>query len=478
MAKHSVRSKGKRSATSQTPVTKLSLAFPKGAKPGLAGNSTLQIDPTCEPEIYAAVLDAIGQAHLASGEYGKAHEILDFSLSFHLKLYGTAHASLIDSRLHLASVLRRLGKLAEARELIVTALHRAREGYAAGASSIQLGLALNELAALEFQSSNWEKAENLAEESQQLLRDAKDPHVTLPMDTLARLHSMRGAHAAAEIVYQQMVAIDKDTVLGVEHPRYAAHLHNLATVLYLQGKLPAAARHFDKVQALLLKAHGPFNPDLADVYANLGRLEQDRGNCAKASEYFNLALSVNRKIRGPQHAFVGYDLANLGRLALEQGQAKAAVRHLSNAVDIFQAFYRQQPHLYTANALMFLGIALLEAQDPCEARIKLKESIGMWRLLAGNCKSNRGIAGQCDEKFASLALSCAEAACAESKQFTAVNIPSQDAETLARGLQKRDLRMRLLRGWTKCGRVRREKEAVKNTATLAADEPAPAASQV
>jgi tetratricopeptide (TPR) repeat protein len=357
-------------------------------------------------------------------------------------LYGEAHAFIIDCRLFLAEALRRIADLKGARTMIESALQLARAGK--GVSSIQLGLVLNELAVLELHFNNLKAALPAALESRDLLAAASDPRRTLPMDTLARIHYARGQFEAARDIYLQMQDVDSATFLGKEHPRYVAHLHNLATALQSLGEVAAAVKAFKSVAESIEELYGESYPDLPTVYANLGRLEQNRKKFEAAEEHFERARKLTKKLLGEKHPFYGYDLANLGRLALDRDEPKQAEKYLSEAVAIYRKAY-DRPHVYLASALTFLAFAQLDLHKPEAARKSAEEAIALWEQIAELCTDRAGDAGACDRAFAKVIADAARAACNCTKQGTQENtIICMNWDTLDGKLQKGDIRRRLL----------------------------------
>jgi tetratricopeptide (TPR) repeat protein len=409
----------------------------------------VKIDASLDPELYAGALLATGLAHTAAGSYEQARTWLQSSLDFHVQVFGPEHASIIDCLVHLAEALRRLGKLDAAREHIKRAVRLARTGK--GSSSIQLGLALNELAALELHHNNLIAAFPAAEESKRLLEAADDPRRTLPTGTLALIHFARGEFAEARAIYEELLRSSAKLYLGVNHPRYVAHLHDFATVLQAQGELPGAAKEFKKVIASIKQLYGDSYPDLAAVYANLGRLEQSRKKFADAQTHFVAAQKLSKKLLGEQHPFYGYDLANLGRLALDQGNAKVALGFLNEALDIYRNAFQGEAHVYTASALTFLGYALLDLNKPEAAKKAVEEAVQQWQRIAALCNDQAGDAGACDRAFAKILLECTDAACKSKKD--PVLLHSDDSSTLDGKLQAGDIRRRLLSILSKKGLI-------------------------
>jgi tetratricopeptide (TPR) repeat protein len=431
---------------------------------GAGRPAAVRIDAAVDPELYASTLLAKGVALNSAGDFQQALSCLQASLDFHIRLYGKDHASIIDCQLHLAEAQRRLDKFSAAHATIEAAVQRARAGK--GASSIQLGLVLNELAALALHQNNLIAAVPAAEESRRLLEDAVDPHRTLPMDTLARAHIARGQLAEARALYEQMLPVDANTLLQNSHPRYIAHLHNQATVLQALGEVTAAARAFKKVAELVVQLYGDSFPDLSAVYANLGRLEQGRKHFDDAEEYFEKALEVSEKL-GKKHAGYGYDLANLGRLALDRDDPKTAQGFLRNALSAYASAFEGKPHPYTASALTFLSYAQLALKKADEAKKSIEQAIQMWQQLAALCDNQLGDAGACDRAFAKVLLDCTNAAC-QSKQAAPVLMQSCDSTMLKGKLQKGDIRHRLLGALAKKKLIEEDK-AARNSVTASTD---------
>jgi len=441
MAKASKRRKGT-SGSTKYPLAYISIAGPSSTakRADVKGSKAVGIDPAQDPELYATALLASGQAHAAAGNFQLALAPLQSSLDFHIKLYGENHASIIDCRLSLAEALRRLANLSAAREMIEAALKLARSN--SGASSIQLGLVLNELAALELHFNNFRAAQPAAEESKRKLKEAGDPRQTLPMDTLARIHSTRGQYAEARAIYIEMEKLDAATFLGTNHPRYVAHLHNHATVLQADEDTAGAVQAFKKVAASIEKLYGDSSSDLPAVYANLGRLEQSRNKLAAAEKHYERARKLSKHLLGEKHPFYGYDLANLGRLALDREDAKGAQEYLNQAIAIYRKAY-DRPHAYTASALTFLAYTLLDLNKLEPARKAADEAVALWESIGDLCDDRAGDAGACNRAFAQALLDAAEAAC-RTKGAERQGVMCKDSGMLNEKLPKSDIRRRLL----------------------------------
>ena len=115
--------------------------------------------------------------------------------------------------------------------------------------------------------------------------------------------------------------------VGVDHPKYATHRANLATVQEAQKNLAAAEQGYLEAVRVYEQVLGRVgHPNLIDTYANLGTLLAKTGNFATAKDHLCKALGLNQQLRGAGHTLVGNDHANLGYLYYATGDKSGGVR--------------------------------------------------------------------------------------------------------------------------------------------------------
>ena len=117
--------------------------------------------------------------------------------------------------------------------------------------------------------------------------------------------------------------------VGTDHPKYATHRANLATVQEAQGGRPSAARDAYEFAVRVYRAGAGRlgHPNLIDIYANLGSLlVRLRGFRGREGSHLCKALGLNEQLRGTGHTLVGNDHANLGRYYYDSGRPAGGPR--------------------------------------------------------------------------------------------------------------------------------------------------------
>lgn len=345
------------------------------------------IDLSRQPDLLATFLDTLGQVYIGLGQYQQARGVLQQAVALRECLLGDRHPLVATSKVYLAGALRRLSETRIAGKHAQDAVDINTTVF--GAESVPVAEALNELAAIQLQDNQLAAADDNAKRGERILAAHNDRRVTLLKDTRARvLEACEKYDVAVKIYEKEVLEIDKSTCFGTEHPRYAMHLHNLATIYLAQSRIDEAERAFSESYRLLRRAFGPRHPELADVLKNLGRLARGKSDSAAAEKYFRDALQLDQELRGPDHPNVGYDFVNLAYIDFERGSYKSAETPLRQALAIFEAKL-PEVHSYTATALVLLGRVLIE-QDRCsEAEELLRRAVASFSSLFKQCAGNR-----------------------------------------------------------------------------------------
>jgi tetratricopeptide (TPR) repeat protein len=174
------------------------------------------------------------------------------------------------------------------------------------------------------------------------------------------LHGI-GKLGPANTALSQAVKIDQKQV-GVDHPKYATHRANLATVQEAQENFADAEQGYREAVRVYEQVLGRTgHPNLIDTYANLGTLMTTTGNFDSAKEYLCKALGLDEQLRGAGHTLVGNDHANLGRLYQKMGDIPAACDQFNKALAIYTANVKARKlpkkHPYIAGVQQQLKVA-------------------------------------------------------------------------------------------------------------------------
>lgn len=186
-----------------------------------------------QPEVWAAVLDAVGVVYMSLDLHREARTPLERALALRRKHLEALSPDLADSLHHLAQLELREGHHRAAAEWMRQALDIQRKAYPDGHRDLATGL--NNYASLLRKRGRLEAAEEYVREALAMKRRVlgqDDVDVATSLNLLGHLLKEQGRLAEAEDLYRQ--AIDIRRRAGDHgHPSLAVYLNSLAT-LYLE----------------------------------------------------------------------------------------------------------------------------------------------------------------------------------------------------------------------------------------------------
>jgi tetratricopeptide (TPR) repeat protein len=293
-----------------------------------------------QPELLASILDAIGMALLNRGCLDAGARFIGAALEIRLAHFGKKHPYTAASYNSNARVLRIRDELIEAEKEVGKAIAINRKVY--GSTSLPIATNLNELGAVRLYQGDFKGALKAALIGLVILKKRgvynEDPNTSRLLDINGRALQGLGKLRPAARALTQALKLDERQV-GVEHPKYATHRANLATVQELQKDFKAAREGYElaiRVYEQVLGRTG--HPNLIDTYANLGSLlvREDVRDLATAKDHLCKALGLNTQLRGAGHTLVGNDHANLGRYYFAAEDKPAAAAQFRKALDIYR----------------------------------------------------------------------------------------------------------------------------------------------
>jgi tetratricopeptide (TPR) repeat protein len=291
-----------------------------------------------QPELLATILDAIGMALLNRGCIEAGSKFVVAALEVRLAHFGKKHPYTAASYNSNARVLRNHGELIEAEKEVGKAIIINRKVY--GSSGLPLAANLNELGAVQLYQGDFKGALKAAENGLAILKKRgvynEDPNTSRLLDVKGRALEGLGKLGPAASALSQALKLDEKQV-GADHPKYATHRANLATVQEARKNLSAAREGYEhavRVYETVLGRLG--HPNLIDTYANLGSLLISLGDLPTAKDHICKALGLNEQLRGADHTLVGNDHANLGRYYFASGNKPAAANEFRKALDIYK----------------------------------------------------------------------------------------------------------------------------------------------
>ncbi|MGH8235662.1 MAG: tetratricopeptide repeat protein [Steroidobacteraceae bacterium] len=291
-----------------------------------------------QPELHATVLEAIGIALLNRGCIDAGSKFVLAARDIRLEHFGKNHPYTAASYNSYSRVLRIRDELIEAEKEVGKAIVINRKVY--GSGGLPLVANLNELGAVRLYQGDFRGALKVAESGLKILKKRgvykEDPNTSRLLDVQGRALEGLGKLAPALRALNAALKLDEKQV-GSDHPKYATHRANLATVQWAQGNLSDARAGFELAVAVYEKVLSrPGHPNLIDVYANLGSVLIKLGDLPLAKDYLCKALGLNEQLRGAGHTLVGNDHANLGRYYLANGNKPAALEQFIKALGIYK----------------------------------------------------------------------------------------------------------------------------------------------
>lgn len=313
-----------------------------------------------QPELLATILDAIGMALLNRGCIEAGGRFVIAARDIRLAHFGKKHPVTAASYNSYSRVLRIRDELIEAEKEVGKAIVINRKVY--GSSGLPLAANLNELGAVRLYQGDFKGALKAAERGLAILKKRgvynEDPNTSRLLDVKGRALEGLGKLGPAATALAQAVKLDQKQV-GSDHPKYATHRANLATVQEAQENFAAAREGYElavRVYEQVLGRTG--HPNLIDTYANLGSLLVTLKDFANAKDHLCKALGLNTQLRGAGHTLVGNDHANLGRYYFASGDKPTAAAQFRKALEIYRENVKRKrlprKHPYIQEALIWI----------------------------------------------------------------------------------------------------------------------------
>jgi serine/threonine-protein kinase len=379
-----------------------------------------------DPEVQAALLDAIGQASLGLGQVAEAAPLLERAVAVR-RATAPGSPELADSLEHLAWLeLHRSGY--DAAEALLREAIALRRRLAGGRDSPQVAAALNRLGNVLFErhqasdEAHTREIEGLHQEALAIYRRREGPDgpgVAASLERLAMAAKGRGDLAQSERLGRQALRIrrararedDPETatslrslaqtlveeskfdeargllgqalavqrrVLPAGHPELMLTTNDLALVHSRRGDYAAAEPLYRQVLAFELATFGERHAASAIVLGNLAGSLQNQGKLEEAAALHERALAAKLAVYGERHIFVAQTLGSLARLRSELGRHAAALELARRSLAINRELL-EPGHPELAWPLRTMGIVLLDGGDAAQAEPYLRQSLELLR---------------------------------------------------------------------------------------------------
>ena len=365
-----------------------------------------------QPDVQAAMMDAIGEVDFGLGRYAEAEPLLKRSLALRRQVFGPGSLEVAESLEHLAGLRNehcdRAGAESQLREALAIRRRRLGDGDIAVASTLNAlgktlaakgvspatapeiaalylegltiarrvegpeGLTVAEtllaLADLRRAQGSYAGAEHLSLEGLDIEEKAlgdRDPRLWRDRSRLGDTLIEAGKFQEAEAVFRRNLKVQR-RFLGPQHPDVASTLGGLATAINRQGRYTEAEALDHEVLALARSHDGPANWRVADALCNLAASLTGQSRTAEAIPLYEKALDIRRRTLGKKHWQVAQVLLLLAELHRTDKSFPKALQLANQARDIFEAG-EGPDHPHTASALHEIGMSYLDQGRFAEA---------------------------------------------------------------------------------------------------------------
>ena len=316
---------------------------------------------------------SIGWQHENHGRYvagkvARTHSLREAEASFE-----PGHSSIAVRQSNLATVLKDLGELAEARDLLRKALASDEASFEPGHPTIavrqsNLATVLKDLGELAEARDLLRKA--LASDEASFERG--HPSIARSQSNLATVLKDLGELEEARDLLRQALASDEAS-FERGHPTIAVSQSNLATVLKNLGELEEAR---DLLRRALASAEASFesgHPSIAVSQSNLALVLKDLGEPEEARDLLRRALASDEASFEPGHPSIAVSQSNLATVLQDLGELEEARDLLRQALASDEASF-EPGHRLIATRQSNLAMVLEDLGELAEARDLLRQA--------------------------------------------------------------------------------------------------------
>jgi len=369
-----------------------------------------------QPDVQAALMDAIGRVNLGLGRVDRAAPLLEGALAVRRRSLGPRSLEVAQSLDHVADarfqrsdfkgseqllrqslalkrrlpgdnaveIARTLNQLGEtvARRgdpKAATPLHRQALAVARGAEGLEgptVSASLIALASRLNEQGDYPAAENLLRQGLAMetrLLGEENADVIHHQHAFAELLVNQGKYRETETVLRHTLEVERK-IVGDGHPDLAQIQSDLAVSLMGQRRFPEAEALYRSSLAAMRVAFGASDFRVAETLGNLGGILEEEGRYEEAVAVHQQALDLRRRIYGPRGPEVAHSLLHLAKARRQLGQPGMAIPLAQQALAILEEAFGAD-HPYTAYAHQALGLPLRDQGKAVDAEPHLRRAV-------------------------------------------------------------------------------------------------------
>ncbi len=298
-----------------------------------------------QPEVYARMLDVIGQSYLSLGKYEEAQPLLE----------------------------------------------EAQEAWMQLGNTPETARTMRHLASFWIEQREMEKGDSLLSEAMTLLQNSEEVSRLDWADAFyarASYFYNRADYPKADSIYRRVLAI-RENRLGADHPSTLRTVRGLAGALEKQGNYDEAEALYRRALAGYQATYGEVHIEIARVKDYLSTLLYQRDEFDEAVQLSEESVALSRKIYPADHPKLGIRLGNHAKLLISRERREEAEPLLDEAAALFKAAYGSQSADY-AWARQVQATNLMNRQAYEEATEIFEEVTEIHRATLGEAHPRLG----------------------------------------------------------------------------------------
>jgi tetratricopeptide (TPR) repeat protein/tRNA A-37 threonylcarbamoyl transferase component Bud32 len=335
-----------------------------------------------QPEVEAAIREAIGQAYLSLGEYGKGEPHLRRALDLRRRVLGADHGDTLKTTNDLALLLHDSGRLTDAGRLFGDLLATYRRVL--GPEHPDTLTSMNNLGLLFRDLGRRADAERLFREALAVrlrTQGADHPDTLVVMGNLALLLDDLGRLPDAEAFNRRVLEISR-RVRGADHPKTLTSMNNLAHLYQRLGRLEDAERLNREALEIRRRVLGFDHPDTLFSMSNLAAVLRELGRTGEAEKLGRDTLEARRRVLGADHPDTLTSMNDLGLIYQKLGRTDEAERLLRQTLEAVRRV-RGVEHPEALSVASNLAYLLYQLGRPSEAESLYRQAFEVRRRTRG-----------------------------------------------------------------------------------------------
>lgn len=273
-----------------------------------------------------------------------------------------------------------LGEYESGRDQLLAAVEARRRSPERDGRTI--AMALGQLALAWEHIGDFEIADSIAREGEQLFRrhaDPSDPALAEILDRRASMQQEIGDLVTADSIQREALEI-RLRFAPDDHAGLATAYNNLAIIVGQQGRTSLAESLHVEALAFARSAYGERHPQVAMALAQHAfALEMD-GRIEPADSVYREALAMRRELLGPEHPDYAWNLFQYAQFLARRERWQETADYSRQVLQL-RGSTLPESHPAVATALQALGIALRGLGDSAGAERHLRESLELRRKV-------------------------------------------------------------------------------------------------